>query len=68
MPEELEPVLRPEGRISVGELVTEELLLSLPIVPLHAGEHTPVRRARGAAAAEPERLKRTGRLRSSVSC
>ena len=38
VPEELEPVLAPEGRISVGELVEEELLLTLPIVPLHADE------------------------------
>jgi uncharacterized protein len=36
VPEELEPVLAPEGRISVGELVEEELLLTLPIVPRHA--------------------------------
>ena len=36
VPEELEPVLAPEGRISVGEIVEEELLLTLPIVPLHS--------------------------------
>ena len=36
VPEELEPVLAPDGHISVGELVEEELLLTLPIVPLHA--------------------------------
>jgi uncharacterized protein len=36
VPEEFEPVLAPEGRISIGELVEEELLLTLPIVPLHA--------------------------------
>jgi uncharacterized protein len=36
VPEELEPVLAPDGRVSVGELVEEELLLTLPIVPLHA--------------------------------
>ena len=36
VPEELEPVLAPNGRISVGELVEEELLLTLPIVPLHS--------------------------------
>jgi uncharacterized protein len=30
-----EPVLAPGGRISVAELLTEELLLVLPIVPLH---------------------------------
>jgi uncharacterized protein len=36
VPEHLEPVLAAGGRISVGELVEEELLLALPIVPLHA--------------------------------
>ncbi len=39
VPEELEPMLAPGGRISIGELITEELLLALPIVALHgAGE------------------------------
>ena len=32
---DLEPVLAPEGHISVGDLVEEEMLLALPIVPLH---------------------------------
>jgi uncharacterized protein len=36
VPEEFEPVLAPDGRISVGDLVEEELLLTLPIVPLHS--------------------------------
>jgi uncharacterized protein len=35
VPPEREPVLAPGGRISLGELLTEELLLVLPIVPLH---------------------------------
>lgn len=35
VPEHLEPVFAAGGRISVGELVEEELLLALPIVPLH---------------------------------
>lgn len=35
VPEELEPVLARSGSISAGELVEEELLLALPIVPLH---------------------------------
>jgi DUF177 domain-containing protein len=35
VPEDLEPVLAREGRISAGELIEEELLLALPIVPLH---------------------------------
>jgi uncharacterized protein len=38
VPGELEPVLTSAGRISIGALVTEELLLTLPIVPLHASE------------------------------
>jgi uncharacterized protein len=37
VPPEREPVLAPAGRISLGELLTEELLLVLPIVPLHEG-------------------------------
>jgi uncharacterized protein len=36
VPEHLEPVLAAGGRVSVGELVEEELLLALPIVPLHS--------------------------------
>jgi uncharacterized protein len=36
VPEHLEPVLAAGGRITAGELVEEELLLALPIVPLHA--------------------------------
>jgi uncharacterized protein len=35
VPEDLEPVLAPGGRISIGELIAEELLLGLPIVALH---------------------------------
>ena len=35
VPEDLEPMLAPGGRISIAELITEELSLSLPIVPLH---------------------------------
>ncbi len=35
LPEEIEPMLAPEGRISIADLVEEELLLALPIVPLH---------------------------------
>lgn len=46
VPPELEPVLAPGGRISLGELVTEELLLTLPIVALHGGSE--------ACAAAPE--------------
>ena len=49
VPEELETVLAPEYRISIRDLVEEELLLALPLVPRHeddrcagasAGTHT----------------------------
>jgi uncharacterized protein len=36
VPDDLEPVLAAGGRISVGELIEEELLLTLPLVPMHA--------------------------------
>jgi uncharacterized protein len=36
VPDDLEPVLAAGGRISIGELVEEELLLALPSVPLHS--------------------------------
>lgn len=35
VPPEFEPVRAPEGRIRVRDLVEEEVLLSMPIVPLH---------------------------------
>jgi uncharacterized protein len=38
VPDELEPILTTAGRITMGELVTQELLLTLPIVPLHGSE------------------------------
>jgi uncharacterized protein len=38
VPADLEPMLAPGGRISVGELVTEEMSLLLPIVPLHGAD------------------------------
>jgi uncharacterized protein len=71
MPADLEPMLAPGGRISIGELITEELLLSLPIVPLHgqgaqcvaAQEPGPESRASGSETHRPfarlgEMLKR----------
>jgi len=36
VPQELETVLAPGGRTTIAALVAEELLLTLPIVPLHA--------------------------------
>jgi uncharacterized protein len=58
VPEHLEPVLAAGGRVTVGELVEEELLLALPIVPLH-GEKSGC----GAATAgpDPQELQTTQR-------
>ena len=38
VPEHLEPLLAPGGRISIRDLVDEEMLFVLPIVPLHPQE------------------------------
>jgi len=35
VPQEFETVLAPDNRIRVRDLVEEELLLTLPLVPLH---------------------------------
>jgi uncharacterized protein len=64
VPADLEPVQAPGGRISIGELVTEELLLALPIVALHdAGESCAAApAAAGTVAAGPETHKPFARL------
>jgi uncharacterized protein len=41
VPETLETVLAPEYRISIRDLVEEELLLALPLVPRHENEEGP---------------------------
>ena len=56
-PAGLEPVLAPGGRISIGELITEELLLTLPIVPLHA-DSTPCAAPPAPPAAQPAQAAR----------
>lgn len=55
-PADREPVLAAGGRMSVGELLTEELLLLLPIVPLHEdrGQCAAGRPVPGTAAAGSE--------------
>ncbi len=54
VPEHLEPVLAAGGRITAGELVEEELLLALPIVPLHGESSDCAVRAVGRAEGAPE--------------
>jgi len=58
VPEELEPVLTPGGRTTIGALVAEELLLTLPIVPLHEGD---AGCERAASSATPSRASETHR-------
>jgi uncharacterized protein len=59
VPTELEPVLAPGGRTSIRELVTEELLLTLPIVPLHAGSEACAAAPPAEQAAHGERAPET---------
>ncbi|MHB1870414.1 MAG: YceD family protein [Steroidobacteraceae bacterium] len=55
VPEALEPVLARDGRISIAELIEEEVLLSLPIVPMHAaGEPCAALEAAGAVSEPAE--------------
>ena len=55
VPPELEPMLAPGGRISIGELIKEELLLTLPIVALHGeGEACAASPAETAAAEQAQ--------------
>jgi uncharacterized protein len=58
LPPDLEPMLAEGGRISIAGLITEELLLTLPIVPLHEGDEAC---ASAPAEAVPERGGETHR-------
>ena len=51
VPEDLEPMWAPDGRIGIVDLVEEELMLALPIVPLHA---PPCTAERPSGADEPD--------------
>jgi len=59
VPAEFEPVLAPGGRTSVGELIREELLLTLPIVPLHEGSGPCAAAPPAQQAAEAQRAAQT---------
>jgi uncharacterized protein len=55
VPADLETMLAPGGRIGIGELITEELLLTLPSVPLHGeGDECVAPPAPLTARSEPE--------------
>jgi uncharacterized protein len=53
VPDHLEPVLAPGGRIKPAELIEEELLLALPIVALHAAPSECVTDIATAESADP---------------
>lgn len=50
VPEEAELMLAPEGRLRLGELLEEDLLLALPFAPLHDEESRCAQRAEAAPA------------------
>jgi uncharacterized protein len=60
VPEDLEPMLAPGGRISIREIVEEELMLFLPIVPAHenAAECTPAGPSTAGERATPAETQR----------
>lgn len=65
LPEEIEPMLAPDGRLSVADLVEEELLLALPIVALHEAGKCPQRTT--AAPREPATQRPFARLGELLS-
>ena len=72
VPQEFETVLAPENRIRVRDLVEEELLLSLPLVPLHADASDVRRRTQPADERKPRAAPRAeysrDRLNGWASC
>jgi uncharacterized protein len=54
VPDDLEPVMAPGGRTSIGNLVEEELLLTLPIVPQHEDLQSCAQEAPAVSAAEAD--------------
>lgn len=71
LPPEYDPLLSADGRVALAELVEDELLLALPLVPKHAGgacrgtrmtdaqrAPAPVEESRKSAFAELAKLKR----------
>ena len=57
-PAGMDTVLAPDGRVSVQDLVEEELLLSVPAVPLHASPEECVARPAQAEPAEESTVQR----------
>lgn len=53
VPEDAELMLAPEGRLRLGELVEEDLLLALPFAPLHDDESRCAQRAEAAPSEAP---------------
>ena len=68
VPEDLEPMLAPGGRISIREIVEEELMLFLPIVPAHEMPLNAHPRRRAQSGSARRRRRHRDRLRSCKSC
>jgi uncharacterized protein len=58
LPVEFEPVMLEEGLISVWSLVEDELLLSVPSVPMHADDNCPDQPLKEFSQAEVETLRK----------
>jgi uncharacterized protein len=54
LPDEYEPLVVGEGRLSTAELVEDELLLALPIVPMHEPSECPASQWLDSQAPAPE--------------
>ncbi len=57
LPDGYEPLLSADGQVALKELVSDELLLALPLVPKHEGDAA-CGGLRGSASAEPEGAKK----------
>ena len=58
--EDYEPLLAPDGRVTLADIVTDELLLALPLVPRHGDDTVcgkPVQQAEQSAAPEEDRKR-----------
>lgn len=58
LPDGYEPLLSADGQVTLKELVTDELLLALPLVPKHEGDAACEGFTEAAASAEPDAARK----------
>ncbi len=54
LPDDIDPLLLGEGRLSTLDLIEDELILSLPLVPRHPPEQCAVQQGRPSGPSDPE--------------